>query len=55
MSGELFIPQGSGTFEHSSQPCPVASGSSEGQLYPIFREIKLSYEDISQLSDGHMV
>lgn len=31
MSKELFIPQGSGTFEHSSLPCPVTSGNSEGQ------------------------
>lgn len=55
MSRELFIPQGSGTLEHSSQPCPVASGSLEGQVHPIFEKEKLSYEDISQLFHSHMV
>lgn len=54
MSRELFIPQSSGTLKHSSQPCPVASGSLEGQVHPILEE-KLSYEDISQLFHSHMV
>lgn len=51
----IYIPQGPGTFELSSQPCPVASGSLRDRFIPIFEEEKLSYEDMSQLFCGHMV
>lgn len=36
MSRELFIPQDSETFEHSSWPCPVASGTFESQVLAHF-------------------